>query len=1008
MSDQVRNVRTNVYINEKEAGQSLRSLENRARKVRNQLAGMTRDSEEYKQKLKEWKGLRKDITAHKKDLYGVRNTWKSVADGFNRYFALATAGLAAISGMVLTVKSQMQGAYDLSDVRADVIKTTDLSIEEIERLEAKYKTFNTRTPRSELHKLAVEAGKMGIRGVASIAAYVEQANELKTALGDDLGEDAALQMSKMADVYNTELRNIASGINALADSTKANAGYLTEWGSRMAGTSKELNILAGDTLGYGVTLDELNLKVEMSSTALNNFFIDFTKNTEAFAQAAGFANGELSALIGREGVNEGFLAFLKRLRENNQESDEFLRRLEELGISGSRGSQVFLALSQNVDKVRENQMLANREIEKGTSITDEYARKNNNLAAKMDRVQRRLYQAFVSPAVVNGLEKIFTWMVKLVDVPLSETIAQERMELRRLELQLYDTNTSTEDRLAIIRDLQQRYPGYLGNLDTEKVTNQELSLAIAQVNDQLINKIILQKQDEKIQEHNEKVANERLRIIEKEDRLRMRLIKLSENQGIELEKNGTLLEQAIGLHNQMEKNAFGGVAVDPKARLGNAITQLKISYELLNDLEGQNNAFLQEKNVLIQRLGMNLQDIEESMVVQAETEKETQEVFEEGLKTRVELTDKEKEARIRAATEIQKFLDSLNQDEEAKLRARFERMLSLAEKYNIDRKALEQAYQQEMQLWKMQNDQELLELEQARKIELMQNSLNQLWQHEQAQIWENFRKELISEEQMNDQLLQAEIRHLQEVMNARRALNLDIIAEEKALTALIVKEKEKQIGAEEKREDSIRDSAAASAFLATSQARNAEEAKNALLNSIKQEIQALLAKAIAGALAKEFATKGLLGAVTGTLAAGAVGALFSSLIPSFHTGGYTGTGLGTDPAVPGRKIAGITHDDEYVVAREELRQPDIAELVRYIEQTRTARVSGTNNTESVARPSNQVGNDLSGLKSAVHLLSDVINDLRENGLPVIADDRFARDLEEKRSYQDFIIEKSEL
>ena len=59
---------------------------------------------------------------------------------------------------------------------------------------------------------------------------------------------------------------------------------------------------------------------------------------------------------------------------------------------------------------------------------------------------------------------------------------------------------------------------------------------------------------------------------------------------------------------------------------------------------------------------------------------------------------------------------------------------------------------------------------------------------------------------------------------------------------------------------------------------------NVIRSMILSEIQAYMAKAIAGALAHEFATKGLVGAITGGAAAAAATALFGRLIPKFATG----------------------------------------------------------------------------------------------------------------------------
>ena len=61
---------------------------------------------------------------------------------------------------------------------------------------------------------------------------------------------------------------------------------------------------------------------------------------------------------------------------------------------------------------------------------------------------------------------------------------------------MQDTATSTEDlkkaedeRKTIIEELQKQYPDYLANIDSEKVSTEELSKAINKVNEELVNRI---------------------------------------------------------------------------------------------------------------------------------------------------------------------------------------------------------------------------------------------------------------------------------------------------------------------------------------------------------------------------------------------------------------------------------------------------------------------------------------------------------------------------------------
>ena len=99
-----------------------------------------------------------------------------------------------------------------------------------------------------------------------------------------------------------------------------------------------------------------------------------------------------------------------------------------------------------------------------------------------------------------------SFVVKLVEIPLSETMEQERIELLKLEGQINSTNTTHEDRVKLILQLKEKYPGYFDDLDAEKASYDQVKKAIDAVNDSLINRILLQKKQEQIDKAAEEAA----------------------------------------------------------------------------------------------------------------------------------------------------------------------------------------------------------------------------------------------------------------------------------------------------------------------------------------------------------------------------------------------------------------------------------------------------------------------------------------------------------------------
>lgn len=592
-------------------GMTMTQLSRYQRDLRKEIQNTTTaGTARYRELNTELQRVNRTLAQQRAELNGTKGFFSDIKKEL-KSFAVLAVGALGVSEFYSGIQNLISGSADLSDQISDVQKTTQLTKTEMQELMQEFKGFNTRTPRAELLKLADEAGKMGFRGVKAISEYVKQTNELTVALGQDLGEDAGLKVAKMAERFNVSMTQIGSGINSVADNTKAQAGFITEFLSRLAGAGNELGISAGDILGYAAAIDEMGLNVEMSSTALNGFLIDFTKNTEKFGRVAGFAEGELSKLVGEQGTNEGFLAFLKRLRETNPVAADFLRKLEEIGINGDRGSQVFLALSQNVDQLRSRQALANNEIAKGTSLTDEYNKKNENFAGNLEKIQKWMAGWFVNGGVMDALNSFVSKWAEWISIPISRKMEEERIKLNSLHAQILTTNTGSEERITLIKQLQDLAPATLGHLDAETVSNQELSAAVAEANEHLVNRIIIQSKQEEIDKNIQDRAEKKMDVLDQEQKVREMMIKIAEKYNIQIKEANSLEEQAIQVYD--EARAIQEKTTQVRGRLFDSVTeysfqigQMQKKQESLNTMDNYGNRLLEEKNKLMQQLGVTM------------------------------------------------------------------------------------------------------------------------------------------------------------------------------------------------------------------------------------------------------------------------------------------------------------------------------------------------------------------------------------------------------------------
>ena len=190
-----------------------------------------------------------------------------------------------------------------------------------------------------------------------------------------------------------------------------------------------------------------------------------------------------------------------------------------------------------------------------------------------------------------------------------ESMQNERRELFVLESKIKDVNTSNEDRIKLIDSLKEKYPQLLKDIDAEAISNSELSKKLALVNSELVNKIIIQKQDEKIQNAITSTAERKLTILESEDKIRQQMFKVAEKENLVLKDGVSLREQARDLIKQVtSRRSLNGVLIDPVAKLSQQVVQLDKANLLYNGSLKQQNALTEAKIELLDRLGIKLQE----------------------------------------------------------------------------------------------------------------------------------------------------------------------------------------------------------------------------------------------------------------------------------------------------------------------------------------------------------------------------------------------------------------
>ncbi len=291
---------------------------------------------------------------------------------------------------------------------------------------------------------------------------------------------------------------------------------------------------------------------------------------------------------------------------------------------------------------------------------------------------------------------------------LVKQITKEYAELNVLVARITKANTTQGQRLKLIEQLNEKYPFFLKNLNKEKVTNQELSDKLREVNSLYVTRIALQSQQKEIEAQFNKLAEKQLKLSKDQIATEDQLLKLaqkinkdrsSERRLKQLDLENKSYEEQVKLVKQAlesEVNYFAQAAAQGgkneqayKERLANRKRELN----LLREYEKYNNRTrfgLQDENELLKEKQNLLTRLEKKHKITLE---EINQLFQvDGYKgsgaSAKELDERKRLLEKLLALDQEYSRKSLTKDEEElqALRDKFGKIRKLVEAFNADPK----------------------------------------------------------------------------------------------------------------------------------------------------------------------------------------------------------------------------------------------------------------------------------------------------------------------------------
>lgn len=378
---------------------SPKELNRTLKELKKSLNGIERGTDEWKKQCESIKRVKAEIANVNEELRETEKENVGLVDRINGFvdkWGNIIAGAAAVgTGLVLAGRKAVNAFAEMDAEMANVRKFTGLADDEVKELNENFKKMDTRTSREDLNKLAEEAGRLGKSSKEDVLGFVKAADQINVAL-DELGDGATLTLSKLTNIFGDEARlgteksllAVGSVINDLSQNCTASAGYLAEFGKRMAGVGAQAGMTIPQIMAFAAVLDSQGQACEMSATALSQLIMNLFKEPSKIAKATGMDLDELNKALKRS-TNEGLLMLLQKLKELGN-MDVLAPVFKNMGENGARASQVLATLAGNVEMVKWQQEQATQSFEDATSVTNEFNVQNSTVEAELDKARKRV------------------------------------------------------------------------------------------------------------------------------------------------------------------------------------------------------------------------------------------------------------------------------------------------------------------------------------------------------------------------------------------------------------------------------------------------------------------------------------------------------------------------------------------------------------------------------------------------------------------------------------------
>ncbi len=422
------------------AGSKTKDLKKALREVKQQLENMSARDPKRQRLVNDLKKIQAQIDTNTGAIKKQQSAWGSL--GTTMKNLVAYAGIfAGFNKLKSLTEDVFRANLKLSDSLANIRKVSGLSGEAINQLYRNLSQIDTRNTIEMLNQLAYTGAKLGIGqnyGVEGLTGFVKAAEQVQMALGEDMGEKALPELSKMVEVmglipkYGVEqaMQKAASAIFQLGATSTATGSNIVEFSKRLMGLANVSRISTQDLLALGSASDAMGLMPEVSATAFNKLFTAIQRQHNLIEQSLGMTKGRIKELYDEGKTMDAVVEIFERM--NQKGNLNLLGSIfKDLGSDGARLVNVMATMADRADILRKHLETSRNAFKEGEAVIGEYMIQNQTDAALVERASNLWAKAFTNP---EGVDMVKHLAQQWYDLSKAMTESDARMTSLRLSL----------------------------------------------------------------------------------------------------------------------------------------------------------------------------------------------------------------------------------------------------------------------------------------------------------------------------------------------------------------------------------------------------------------------------------------------------------------------------------------------------------------------------------------------------------------------------------------------